>query len=261
MSKKTLWFGTEEYREWVTCPDQGLQMNSVGWSVNGTYVNGGAWADGSAAKHREYSATFSGDNEDVQRVLDFTEGMFGDGPFYMVDPFSQFTNSLAKWVAAPRLMHLGAPSFTYTLPTLAITTTTGLRLPTRSAVFTLPDSVNVRTFRFPIPDGFTANLKWWGSATGSAALHANGSAVAANTAVTRTGAWLDLTLAGSGTITIAGIMCQLRPTGDAPDFSVFQSGRGTTAVAVRSTQLTGYSAIRGRVSATMDLLEVGGWDD
>lgn len=258
--KKTLWFGTEEYREWVMCPDQGLQMNAVRFGNSGTYVNGGAWADSSAASHREYNATFSGNAEDVQQVLDFADGQFGNGPFYMVDPFSQNTNSLAKWVASPRLMAEDAPSFTATRPTLTDTPANAVRLPTKSAVFTVNSGAS-DTFRFPIPTGFTAHLKWWGSTTGTAALHANTVSLAADTAATRTGAWLDLTLAGTGTITIAGVMCQLRATGDtpAPDFAVFKSGRGTTAVAVTGTQLTGYSAIRGRVSATVDLLEVGGW--
>jgi len=42
---------------------------------------------------------------------------------------------------------------------------------------------------------------------------------------------------------------------------VFKSGRGTTSVAVTDTQLTGYTAIRSRVAATVNLLEVGGWDN
>ena len=259
--KKTLWFGTTEHREWVMCPDQGMQMNSVGFGTSGTFVNGGAWADSSVSKHREYNATFSGNVEDVQQVLDFTEGQFGPGPYYFVDPFAQYSNALSKWLASPRLMVQDAPSFTKTeQPILLNTPTNTLRLPTKSAVFDLPDAGGLRTFRFAIPSGFTANLKWWGSTTDTAALHANGTAVAVDMAETRTGDWLDLTLSGSGTITIAGIMCQFRPTGTDPDFSIFKSGRGTTAVAVTGTQLTGYSAIRGRVSATMDLLEVGGWE-
>ena len=257
--KKTLWFGTEEYQEWVMCPDQGLQMNSVGYGTSGSFVNGGAWADNSATRHREYSAVFSGVAEDVQAILDFTEGQFGTGPFYMVDPFSQNTNSLAKWIASPRLMAEDAPSFTKVRPTLTTTGANALRLPTKSAVFTLGSGDTFKTFRFPIPSGFTANVKWWGSVTGTAVLKFGGSSLAPSTAGTRTGSWLDVTLGGVGTATISGIMCQLRPTGDAADFSVFKSGRGTTAVAVTGTQLTGYSAIRGRVSATLDILEVGGW--
>ena len=56
--KKTLWFGTTEHREWVMCPDQGLEMAAVGWNASGTYQNGGAWSRSSETTHREYSATF-----------------------------------------------------------------------------------------------------------------------------------------------------------------------------------------------------------
>ena len=257
---KTMWFGTDEYREWVMCPDQGLQMNSVGYGNLGTFVNGGAWSAQSATKHREYNATFTGAANNVQKVLDFVDGQFGHGPFYMLDPFSQATNILPKWLAAPRLMVEGAPSFTKAV--LPVYTTTGansLRLPTKGATFTVPDSEGLRSFRFPIPSGWTMHVKWWGSATGATELRANGTAVAPDTAETRTGDWLDLTLAGNGTISITGIMVQAKPTGDSPDFSVFESGKGTTALDVRGTQLTGYSAVRGRVSATIDLVEVGGW--
>ena len=262
MSKKTLWFGTEEYQEWVKCPDQGLQMNSTGRSVNGSFDNGGAWSDRSATLHRNYSATFSGDISEVSQILDFEAGVFGPGPFYLVDPFSQRTNILTKWISAPRLMAQDAPSFTKsTRPTLVTTGANGLRLPTRGAVFTLPDAKGVRSFRFPIPSGYTAYIKWWGSQTGTAVLTCNATEVDPDTVYTKTGPWLDITLGGTGTITIYGMVVQLRPTTgpDTPDFHVFYPGMGTTALDITGTQLTGYSAIRGRVSATVDMLEVGGW--
>jgi hypothetical protein len=260
--KKTLWLGTEEYREWVMCPDQGLQMNSVGWNENGTYLNGGAWSTSSDTIHRTYSANFTGDGEDVNAVLDLVSGQFGPGPFYFIDPFSQGSNSLTKWLAAPRLMSSDAPCFTGAArPSLVDTAANALRLPTKSAVFTVNTSSDLHTFRFPIPDGFTANVQWWGSTTGSGALRVNSTIVYPVSPYTFTGSWLDIALGGTGTVTVAGIMAQLLPTGSAPDFSAFKSGRGTTAVAVTDTQLTGYSAIRSRVAATMNLLEVGGWQN
>lgn len=259
--KKTLWFGTEEYREWVLCPDQGLQMNPVGWNENGVFLNGGAWSASSDTTHRTYSANFTGDYETVQAVLDFPAGQFGPGPYYFIDPFSQGSNSISAWLASPRLMATDAPCFTGPVrPTLIDTAANVLRLPTKSAVFTVSPSSDLRTFRYAIPQGFTAHVRWWGSQTGTAALRANGTAVSPVTTVTRTGDWLDLSLAGTGTITISGVMVQLVKTGDDPDFSIFKSGRGTTAVAVTDTQLTGYSAVRSRVAATLNLLEVGGWD-
>ena len=260
--KKTLWFGTEEYREWVMCPDQGLQMNSAGWNENGVYLNGGAWSSSSDTVHRTYSATFSGDYEAVQAVLDITEGQFGSGPYYFIDPFSQGTNSLSKWLASPRLMASDAPCLTGVVrPTLAVTAANTLRLPTKSAVFTVSTSSDLRSFKFAIPEGFTAHVHWWGSATGTGALQVNSTTIAPASTHTFTGDWLTIALSGTGTVTISGIMVQLLKTGETPDFSVFKSGRGTTSVAVTDTQLTGYTAIRSRVAATVNLLEVGGWDN
>ncbi len=259
--KKTLWFGTEEYREWVMCPDQGLQMPSSGWNENGGFLNGGAWSASSDTTHRTYSANFSGDYETVHQVLDLVSGQFGSGPYYFIDPFAQGTNSLSAWLASPRLMATDAPCFTGPVrPSLATTGANALRLPTKSAVFTVGPSSALKTFRYAIPQGFTAHVRWWGSQTGATVLEFNSTSVAPSTTTTFTGDWLDIELSGIGTITISGIMVQLVKTGDSPDFSVFKSGRGTTAVAVTDTTLTGYSAIRGRVAATMNLLEVGGWD-
>jgi hypothetical protein len=260
--KKTLWFGTEEYREWVMCPDQGLQMNSVGWNDNGVFLNGGAWSANSDTVHRAYSANFTGDYETVQAVLDFAAGQFGPGPYYFIDPFSQGSNSLSAWLASPRLMASDAPCFTGAVrPTLAVTGANALRLPTKSAVFTVGTSSDLSTFRFAVPSGFTAHVRWWGSKTGTANLRVNTTDVAPVTTTTFTSDFLDISLTGTGTITISGIMVQLLATGETPDFSVFKSGRGTTAVAITDTQLTGYSAIRSRVAATLSLLEVGGWEN
>ena len=254
--KKTLWFGTTEHREWVMCPDQGLEMAAVGWNASGTYQNGGAWSRSSETTHREYSATFSGDYGDVQDVLDFVEGQFGPGPYYFVDPFSQGTNMLPKWIASPRLMASDAPSFLKGVrPTLVDTPANSLRLPTKSAVFTTTALSAFTPFRLAIPDNGSVTLLWWGSSTGTATLRANNLVVPPGVETTVTGPWLDLSLSGIGTITISGIMCQYGTT----NFTKFLSGRGATALDKTSTQLTGYSAIRGRVSATLGLLEVGGW--
>ena len=254
--KKTLWFGTEEYREWVMCPDQGLEMTSIGWNANGTYMNGGAWSRSSETTHREYSATFSGDYSDIQEVLDITEGLFGPGPYYFVDPFSQNTNLLSKWVAAPRLMANDAPSFLGAVrPTLVDTPANNLRLPTKSALFTLTALSTFKSFRFAVPGNSSVSLLWWGSSTGTATLKANSTVVPPGVPTTIAGPWLDLTLSGVGTITISGVMAQY----GASNFTKFQSGRGATALEKSSSQLTGYSAIRGRAAATLGLLEVGGW--
>lgn len=272
-TEKTLWLATDERGEFVKCPDQGMPMSSVGWFSTGNYLNGGAYSDKSASTHRTYQPVFTGTQDDVQDVLDYPQGLFGNGPFYMVDPFAQ-SNILPRWLSVPRLMALDAPTFQrdsnglYVRPTLTTTGANALRLPTKSAVFTFGGAETGYLFKFAHPPGFNLQFCWWGSRTGGAHIKLNGidrdtqgTPVQINdgSQVNSMFTTVQLTAASAGTLTISGIMVQLRKTGKTFDFSRFISGRGTTQVDMNVTQVTGYSAARDRISVTLDVTEVGGW--
>lgn len=268
MSKKTMWLATEEHGEFVLCPDSPLTMTPTGWRNDGMFLNGGGFTSKSITTHRRGQASFSGDVEDVQGVLDFVAGQFGSGPFHMVDPFS-YKNILPPWIAAPRLMGVDAPSFTVDSdqinirPTLEDTAPNSVRLPSKSAEFTVSSSVDSRSFSFVVPDDYSAKLFWWGSVTGGGVLQIDTDTIPPGSATSEIPAGkYDLSVTYDttpGTVLISGIVVQLQRPGGTWDFSKFYSGRGTTEVDLFVSQYTGYSAIRGRVSATVDIVEIGGW--
>ena len=39
-----MWFGTEDKMQWIDCPLQGADVSPLGWSAEGTLLNGGGYA-------------------------------------------------------------------------------------------------------------------------------------------------------------------------------------------------------------------------
>jgi len=72
---------------------------------------------------------------------------------------------------------------------------------------------------------------------------------------------LQLSLAGSGTITLTGIMVQVIKTGVNPGPGMFISGQGNSGCSfVTQPQYTPYSAAFDRVGVVAELAETGGWN-
>jgi hypothetical protein len=97
-----MWFSTRDYGAWIQCPSIEMPSKKEGWNSNGLFLNGGAYSRSSTAAHKHYNMSWGNINRDeARKILDFADRLYGDGPFYWVDPFVAEYNMLPQWFASP----------------------------------------------------------------------------------------------------------------------------------------------------------------
>src|SRR5665647_1513409 len=271
------YFGTRERMAWVKAPAVDTDISKIGWNVEGIFLSGGAYARGSTTSHKRYQFAWNlASQKDVYGVLDYADGLYGDGLIYFLDPFASETNLLPSFWAAPRLQAEDAPSLVIDkIPTLVNTATNVNNYPTKSAVYTLVAGDTFATLWIPVPTGYTLHLGVHGSATSTAAVTYTpdgGTSTATtslgltttqltNVAVTGT-TGVTLSAEGEGQLTLAGLVVQVLPTSMAAPTGVFISGRGHSGCRfVSSPQIQGYSSALDKVGATAILVETGAWEN
>lgn len=275
MTSKTMYFGSRERMTWVKCPAIDSDISKTKWSTSGTYLSGGGYVRNSTTGHKRYQFSWNlANSDDIYAILDYADGLYGNAPFYFLDPFAIEINVLPQYWASPRLAQQDAPSFDKNaLPTLVDTAANTFDYPTKSAVYTFNVNSVFSSLWIPIPSGYTFNFGAHGSATSTAVvtLTPDGSTTASvtllpittsqrtNTTVTGvTG--VTVSFSGTGILTLAGMIAQVRPTGDAVPSGSFISGRGHSGVEfLGSPTLNGYSAALDKQGASTTLVEIGAW--
>ena len=101
-----MWFGTEDKMQWIDCPLQGADVSPLGWSAEGTLLNGGGYAKHSWASHRNYVFEWrqSSARRMAQIMHNYRDGVYGRGLIHFVDPLTMDFNVLPKQWAYPALM-------------------------------------------------------------------------------------------------------------------------------------------------------------
>jgi len=272
-----MYFGNKERMAWVKAPAVDTDISKVGWNAEGIFLRGGAYARKSTTSHKRYQFAWNlASQEDIYEVLDYADGLYGDGLIYFLDPFASETNLLPSFWAAPRLQAEDAPSLVIDkIPTLVNTATNTNNYPTKSAVYTLVAGDTFAKLWIPIPAGYTLRLGVHGSATNTATVNflPDGGSVAAITTLSATTTQLTnvavtgvtgvtLSAQGEGQLTLAGLVVQVLPTSAAAPTGAFISGRGHSGCRfVSSPQIQGYSSALDKVGATAILVETGAWEN
>lgn len=278
---KRMYFGTRERMTWVKCPAIEADISKNGWSTEGVFLSGGAYARSSVTSHKRYQFSWNlAAQEDIYEVLDYQQGLYGTGLIYFLDPFAQSTNVLPSWWASPRLQAEDAPPLirdANSRPTLVATGPNSFAYPTQSAVFSLADGDIIDSVYIPVPPGYELHFGAHGSSTGTAEFRLTTDAdevylvdllpvntpeltnlvISGVTGVTIS-AW------GVGNLTIAGMIAQVLPQGAAAPQGRFISGRGHSGCRfVGFPSVTGYSApdALDKVGASAVLVETGGWEE
>lgn len=277
MSSKVMYFGTRERMVWLSAPSIDAGIGKVGWQVQSQFINGGASVRGSSTTHKEYSFAWPlASAEQTAAITDYADKLYGDGLIYFLDPFAVTTNVLPQHWAVPSLAIDDAPTFngSDTRPTAVTTAANTLGYPTTSAVYTFDSSNTFRSLWIPLPPNYTFHFGAHGSSSGTAAITLNGVAVAPllpATTIERTNTTITgvpgvtISFSGEGTLTLAGMIAQVRPTGETVPQGNFISGRGNSGCRFSTSGLAvqGYSAPEAldfqSVSAT--LIETGDWED
>lgn len=246
-----VYFGNANYQTWIKAPTSGLQITQTGFLNQQQLLSGRTAVKRSRASSRSMSPSWVGSlnstSESLQVISDFATGLYGDGPYYWLDPFAIDQNILPPHWAAPHLTEKDWPklsnvgtheghSFAYAngYPYRYITYTTAVG--------------NTRSLRIIIPAGYTFHFGWHGthadysgvllkatkrsdgttSQTYPTSLLAGGTTRTNATVDGDTYSMVDISLYDS--CEIVGMIGQILPNGISPASGGFISGRGTTGM-------------------------------
>ena len=261
---QTAYFGNVNRAAWVKAPRSGMDASPVGYASKIDFLNGGSSVRRSNRTHREFSMSWSGQmngadsTENIQTIKDFYDGLYGNGPFYWLDPYSMASNVLPPHWAAPMLDETDWPSLSATITPTFTANSYNNSYPIKRAVYALPGShSDTRKLTILIPSSHTLHFGWHSTTAGVTASSAAGIRIVpyntsgvAQTAVnpnsllaggtTRTNqtfagssySRVDIYLANgsasSSSANLVAMIAQILPTGTSVASGGFISGRGTT---------------------------------
>lgn len=280
MARREMWFGTRGSMRWIPACRPELDTSKVGWSSEGQQLNGGATVRRSVASHRVYSLEWPPNTRDaLSPIQDFADGVYGQGPIFFHTPDALDRNVLPQHVAVPAQGAYGAPLLCgEDDPVLSPTPSNTLDYPSETATYMVSDPGTA--VYIPIPPDCTAWVGAHGAdgtggtvtATPVTGASDSGTPVTLTLlAVTDTtrfnystsaGDGLLLRLAGTGTVSLTGVMVQVLPTGQTPATGGFLSGRGHAGCSFAGSgptfSLYNLAGAIDRVAVTARLTEV--WD-
>lgn len=281
MARKPFFIGTRDKMLEARMPSIPLPSSKVGWSSEMNYLNGGASVRKSFAASKRYEMNWESITRKQARViLDIADGVYGTGAVYFLDPFAANTNCLPQWWATPSLgLEDGLPLTGTVRGVEAATPSNTINLPVKSIVYTCAPTGS-RSVWVPIPTGYTAHIGAWGQAgtggqlvatptTGATTIGtpANVTLQAASVInpITQTVAasggntGVLLSLGGTGTVTLTGIVVQVLPDGESPQIDGFISGQGNSGCTMLQPEYTPSSVAYDRVELAVELVETEGW--
>lgn len=271
---RRMWFGTKERMVAIRAPKVGFDGSRVGWDGGVTqYLNGGAYVRRSTSSHKVYNFAWPNmTRQEAALITDYADGVYGDGPIYFLDPFAMDKNLLPQVWATPRLMLSdgvvlnGADRSTILPYPIVVNNTLGY--PTQ-AVWGISSGLTVYPKLYiPIPPDHTA---WFGvhgvpynanNATGVAVKPSNSAAVTMPNLTTNdsnrfSNSWdgnttssIEISMTGTNSSFISGMMLQILPTGMLPATGGFISGQGNGGTRFATNPTVTYN------SAVMDMVEL-----
>jgi hypothetical protein len=279
-----IYFGTRQVMQWLS---GNIAINYPGSKMatgiaSGSFLSGGSFVRHSVSGHKEFSLTWNpSSRDDIRAITDYADGLFGPGPFYWLDPFAWDKNLLPQYFASPFQGIYDGPiwSGAPTRPVTSITPANTLLYPVESATYTVSSTVNNSVY-IPIPNGYTAWVGVHGSTgTGgnvTVTPYTTATAAAAATPLTMQTVTdpvlfsasfngsayvgIQIGLAGTGTVTLSGLMVQILPTGVTPNPGNFVSGQGHSGLGFKTLPtLSQLSTAYDRVSIIVDFTEIGVW--
>lgn len=169
-----MWFGTQDYAQYIPTPLSGADVSPGAWGESGVLLNGSGYALNSFNSHKQYRFSWrkSSAPATAQLMKSFFDGSFGRGKLYFHDPLTYRTNVLpARWADPSITCNFEGPDLVPGRNPVSVRATGGrdLRLPVTSAQFAIPVSGTYRsnTLFIPIPDGMQLNVGAFYESTGA----------------------------------------------------------------------------------------------
>lgn len=173
-----MWMSAGRFGAFLPCPAVPLERAHTSNAVHTDLLNGGVHIQHKTGHARRYAITWKANFDEAQTIQSFYDGLYGDGPFYLIDP-TVTRNLLPPQWAAPALSIDRWPTLMRGVTaTKVLTPASGQKLSAFGATYQIPTVAPVfgpRTPKvtIPIPPGSTLRLRAWGSVVGSAAIRIN----------------------------------------------------------------------------------------
>jgi hypothetical protein len=285
-----VYFGNSSKQQWIKAPSSGMKAGLAGYVSETQLLNGGATLRRSRASHRKFSASWNGSlntditAENLHVIKDYADGIYGDGPFYWLDPFAVAENVLPPHWAAPMLTQKDWTSLSSDFSASFVSSPSVNNYPSKYASYQMwEDYSSSKKLTIVIPENYALNFGWHGPTSGSTTgvrilpyLRSTGLADNAidptkipTTSNTRTNtkikgdtySHVEIFLASDNvaTVNITGMIAQVLPENSSVALGGFISGRGTTGLEFATfPQIDLYSSAinDGWVSMSVDWVEV-----
>ena len=146
---------------WVPCPAIDMPRPQERWQASGTFANGGGWVRRSAAGHRLYDLSWNlMPAHEIARIRAIFDGVYGQGPFYFIDPSAERTNVFPAAWAQPRLALDGGPTLVYDqVPSRESYPGPNRSYPSVGARYVLDSASDPNVLRLPVPEGHRLHFK------------------------------------------------------------------------------------------------------
>lgn len=264
MNRK-VYFGNGTKQTWIPAPISGLAASTNGFVVQNQLLSGRGIVKRSAGSHRAFEASWVGSmnaeaiEDSLHTIKDFADGIYGQGPFYWLDPYATDTNLLPPHWAAPMLSEQGWPNIGTNASISYVATDANTRnYPTKTIVYNFGTTAAFegdKKITVIIPEGYKLHFGWHGAVnSGSATMAIRAydrdtnattdinagvlavtSAIRTNTQVSgntysKAEIFLKKPSGATSEIEIAGMIAQVIPETDTVPQGNFISGRGTSAL-------------------------------
>ena len=290
--ERKVYFGNAIKQLWIPAPKTGLNAPTAGYFSDAQLLSGRAFIKRSKANHRRFSPAWVGPlnaasvNDSLHTVKDYFDGIYGDGPFYWLDPFAIDSNLLAPNWASPMLTQNGWASISSVgTASLVDTESNNRNYPYKALRLTFGSTVQESTekFRIIIPEGYKLHFGWHGERNSGDAtfiLRCHDRDTGTTTDVTsqplsvttgirtntqvngNTYSMVDIIVknpsASASVIDVSGIIAQVLPETDTVPQGDFISGRGTQGLLFSSAPSITYISARindGYVELAADFVE------
>lgn len=284
-----VYFGTADKQMWIKAPASGMKASNVGWASESQLLDGRAFVKRSSGSHKRYESSWNGslnadDDSSLQHIVNFADGLYGDGPFYFLDPFAINQNVLPPNWAAPMLAQNDWLALTDDIQPTFTASSINNHFPVKYATYvTTAAFASERKLRIIIPSGYKFHFGWHGPATGSTTgirivpyLRSTGAAstpanptkiTAGGTTRTNTNfsgttySYVEIffATAAAATVNITAMIGQVLPDAVSPEAGGFIAGKGTTALEFADKPVIDYysSAINeGQIGMSVAWIEV-----
>lgn len=280
-----VWFGTKAFMQWVPAPAVNVRAGKAGYQSQVNFTNGGSWVRRSKTSAKTFGFSWNMKHRsEIQPILDYADGVYGNGYIYYSNPFAMDRNALPAYWATPFMNYYDGPVIVDGVrPTLMNNGSSTNGYPVESALYALTSTSNVPSVFIPIPPGYTAHVGAHGSlASGSATVRVipELSAVASGTPVDLTllststttltnatfsgntyiGITITMRSASAGSLILDGLIVQVLPDGAVPPSGAFISGQGQSGMSfISQPSVSEYNAALDRVGVSVELVETEAW--